>query len=179
VPEELCIATSSDLVIDGANGVCADARHGAGEPLSAFTVAPLAALVLIAALLFSPKVARTYRAAGLGVLLALAALPGGYAVLFERADRPSAVADSTAPIAALHEAIRDFATASRGPCVVESACLACDPIARLALIDRGCAPGSEVVLHADALRAGCQVEGTLLRCGHRDAEDGSREERSP
>lgn len=178
MPEELCIATSSDLVIDGANGVCADTRHAAGQPLSASTVAPLVVLVVIAAVLSSRKVARAHRAAGLGVLLALAALPGGYALLFERADRPSNLAAATAPIAALHEAIRDFPAVPHvphgphGTCTVESACLACEPIARLALIDRGCAPEQEIVLHADALRAGCRVEGARLRCGHAAEERG-------
>lgn len=167
--EDPCIASSADLVIDGANGICADTRDHAGEPLSAATALPLLVLVAIAALLFSRPLASTYRRVALGVVLGLAVLPGAYAMLVQRADRPLAVADSTAPIARLHEAIRDFATVPRGTCAVESTCLACEPIARLALIDRGCAPGTEIVLHADALRVGCRVEGARLRCGSSDA----------
>jgi hypothetical protein len=165
-----CIATTADLVIDGANGVCADARDAAGTPLTLAEVAPFVGLALLAAAILWLRAHKRVPIAALGLMLGAAALPGAYAALFWRADRPAAVVASLAPVDALHDAIRDFATEHGCAELVRSECLACEPIARLALVDRRCDRPAPIELYGDALEVGCQSDGVRLRCGRPPAE---------
>lgn len=168
-----CIATTAELVIDGANGVCADARDGAGAPLTFAELAPVLGLMVLGAVMLWLRKRRRAPIAALGLMLAAAALPGTYAALAWRADRPAEVRASVAPIERLHDGIRAFADEHDCAELVRSECLACEPIARLALVDRRCNFPAPIEIHADALEAGCIDEGGRLRCGNAPAGDGA------
>lgn len=105
------------------------------------------------------------RRAGWGVFL-LAALPGWALVLTARADAPARLGASAATLRTFTGALEAHAAAHGGCIEVVSRCEACDPIVRYA---RGpasrCAHPGRVLLGADALEAGCIVEGDTLRCG--------------
>lgn len=160
-----CIPRTAELIIDGANGVCAHSRSAAGETLTVGELAPFVGLAWLAAAVLALKARQVRRTAALVALLGAAALPGAYAALMWRADRPAAVAESVAPIAALHDELRRFATEHHCAELVRSECLACEPIARLALVDRRCAHPAPIELRSDALEAGCiELEGRLV-CG--------------
>lgn len=160
-----CIPSTAELIIDGANGVCAHSRGAAGQRLTAGELLPFAGLALLGAVVLARKAGHAHRVWALIALLSAAALPGAYAALRWRADRPTAVAASLAPIASLHDELRRFATQHHCAELVRSECLACEPIARLALVDRRCAHPAPIELHADALETGCvELQGRLV-CG--------------
>jgi hypothetical protein len=160
-----CLVTSDALVIDGANGVCRDARIGRPIAGIASSAALVIASLLAALVLTRVRLPTRARAWGALVLAAVASLPGWYALATTRADAPLAVAHAAAEIAALHDAIR--AHAARRGCaeIRESTCVACEPIARLALSGLTCERPATIVLRDDALGGDCVVHEEALICG--------------
>jgi len=157
-----CVATVDALVLDGANGVCRDARLGARDE-SAWRAGALALAVLVAlAILVAPR----KRALVVGLAFALA-LPGFVAMTTLRADRPTEVARSAASIAALHGAIRAFAVRHGCARVTLSECVGCEPIARLALAGLACERPAAIELHEGTLERGCEERDAALVCGAR------------
>ena len=156
-----CVASVDALVLDGANGVCRDARLGPRDEV-AWRGGALALAVLIAlAILVRARHARVVIA---GLALALA-LPGLVAMATERADRPAQVTRSAAQIAALHGSLRAFATRNGCARVSVARCLTCEPIARLALTGLSCDGGAAIELREGALERGCEERGATLVCG--------------
>jgi hypothetical protein len=157
-----CLATTDALVIDGANGICLDRRIGSAEAGSTSAAALLAASVLAALVLLRLE-ARTRTRAALAVG-SLAALPGWYA-LATRADAPQTVGRTSAEIAALHDALRDHAQRHGCARVRDHACVACEPIARLALSGLACERAAEIDLREGALGGRCVAQEDALFCG--------------
>lgn len=170
--ENECITSTDALVIDGANGVCRGVRANAGGPLGIDVVLSLV-LVALAALVMKVRNAGARRWIVRALVVAVA-LPGAHALLALRADRPTAIYEHAARITALHDAVRSHATEHGCAVVVHDACLACRPIAVLALVDRQCSDPAPIELHEDALETGCEATGARLVCGHapRGALDG-------
>jgi hypothetical protein len=160
-----CLVTSDALVIDGANGVCPDARIGQANAGLASFVALLIASLLAALVLTRVRLPARARAMGLFALATLASLPGWYALATTRADAPHAVAHTSAEIAALHDALRDFALRRGCAEVRENTCVACEPIARLALSGITCERAATIVLRDDALGGHCIEHADALICG--------------
>jgi hypothetical protein len=171
--ENECITTTEALVIDGANGVCRDVRRDAGEPLG-FEVLPALGMLAVAVWALRSVRLAARRWLVMAAIVAGAALPGWNALLWVRADRPTTIYAHAARVAALHDAVRSHATEHGCAEVVHDECLACRPIALLALVDRRCAEPAPIELHADALESGCEASGARLVCGHppRGALDG-------
>ncbi len=158
-----CLVTTDALVIDGANGVCRDARLGEASASRAL------AWLLLAALVFAgwraKGITSRRRAALVAVTALLAAAPGYLALARSRADAPSRVAQSAEEIRDLERSMRRFARA-HGCAVVEGdACAACAPIERLALSGLSCASPAAIELRADALHGACVERGARLVCG--------------
>lgn len=154
-----CLTTTDALLIDGANGVC-DLRRASGEPLGAAFFGWVALLLVGLVLLRTPRLR-----SGLFVGLAIAALPGAYAMAFLRADRPSVVQATAAEIARLHDTVRAFGAQHSCAVITRDDCLACQPVVALARIDQSCASPASIDVHADALATGCTAHGALLVCG--------------
>jgi hypothetical protein len=164
-----CLVTTEAVVVDGANGICRDSRLRSHVSGAAAAVA-LVALVAGLAWFSRERVSLTLRRAALVLTLAIASIPGLYAVLAVRADRPAEVDRSARRIARTEDEIRAFAAAHRCAWIRTQSGSAAVPIARLAITGYGpSAPGCEtpapIDLFADALEGGCtDVDGTL-RCG--------------
>jgi hypothetical protein len=139
-----CLVTSDALVIDGANGVCPDARIGQANAGLASFVALLIASLLAALVLTRVRLPARARAMGLFALATLASLPGWYA---------------------LHDALRDFALRRGCAEVRENTCVACEPIARLALSGITCERAATIVLRDGALGGHCIEHADALICG--------------
>lgn len=164
-----CLVTTEAIVVDGANGICRDARlrsHVSGAAAAIVVVALVAAMAWFT----RERVAISLRRAALVLTMFLAALPGLYSVLAVRADRPAEVDRSARRIARTEEEIRDFAVAHRCAWIRTQSASAALPIARLAITGHGasvagCEEPAPIDLFADALEGGCtEVEGAL-RCG--------------
>lgn len=168
-----CITSTEAMVIDGANGVCRGVRTNAGGPLGT-EVALSLLLVLVAAWALRARLETAPRRWALGVLVGALAVPGLHALFFLRADRPATIYEHAAHIRALHDAVRSYAAERGCAVVVRDECVACRPIALLALIDRECSDPAPVELHEDALEAGCEVSSTRLVCGHASRPSGGR-----
>jgi hypothetical protein len=158
-----CLVTPEALVIDGANGLCAQARLG---PRAVWSGPIVAALVV--ALVVVLLAGRGRRAAGvlLGLVTA-AVVPGWWAQLAVRADRPLAFIDSAQPVRRLTESIEQFVEGA--PCVdvQRNDCVACEPIVRFATAGlRRCPaePARALLLEADALGGRCSRTETRLSC---------------
>jgi len=163
--ENDCITSTEALVIDGANGVCRDVRADAGAPLGLEVWLTLV-LVAVAAVVLRARTAVARRRWIIALMLGAAAIPGTHALLVLRADRPTTIYAHAARIVALHDAVRSYATEHGCAEVVRDACLACRPIALLALVDRRCSDPMPIEFHADALESGCEARGARLVCGH-------------
>ncbi|MBX7194579.1 MAG: hypothetical protein K1X94_21160 [Sandaracinaceae bacterium] len=158
-----CLVTTEALVVDGANGVCRDARVGDASVLRAASWIVGAALVV--AWWRAERLPRRRRVAVVVALATMAALPGWYALLAVRADSPSHVAESARDVHRLHDGLRDFARRHGCAEVTVDACTGCAPIARLALSDLICATPASIELHEDALEVGCLEHEARLVCG--------------
>lgn len=160
-----CLVTPESLLVDGANGVCRDARLGArdGAMLRA------GGLVLAAALIAAWLVARRPGVRGrIALIVALAigaALPGAHALLAQRADRPTEIAATAAATTRLHDEVRAFARRNGCARTTLDRCAACAPVVRLALAGLRCDRPASIELHADALARPCAARGRTLACG--------------
>ena len=160
-------------MIDGANGVCAQARTGA-RSLATLDAAIGLAIVLIAFLALvtrHERYASRLRVCALIVVLALAT-PGWWALVAQRADAPARIGDSARQIDALGISVARFAAVRGCVEVTRDDCVACEPIVRLATAGyRPCAspPSRVVVLAVDAFATPCVGNANLLVCGHSSA----------
>lgn len=164
-----CLVTSESLLVDGANGVCRDARLGSREGGAWRASALLAGALLIAAWLRAPRPSRRTRLAVLAVLALGAAAPGAWALCAVRADRPAHASVAAEGPTRLHDAVRAFASRERCAAVRIDRCESCDPVIRLALAEqaaRGCeGPAAWIELHEDALGGRCVERRRTLACG--------------
>ena len=158
-----CMHSVDAVVIHGANGVCEVPLADGWHP-STLAVLLLALSAVVAALLLA-YVPRA-RAVLVG-LLAIAALPGLYLLLTERADSPARIARTAEAVEDLHDALRDHARATGCAAITEAECEACVPIARLALSAPPCGHPRPIALEAGALGGACAPDGEGLRCGAR------------
>lgn len=157
--EDPCSSGLEALVIGGANGVCRASEHGLAPRTGALVLATLALALAL-------HRARGARATLVIVGLAIAcALPGFSAMIGARADRPTALASSARAVERLHGSMRRFALAHACAEVVVDRCLACEPIARLALAGLVCGRPAPIELHENALAIGCEERGDALVCG--------------
>ena len=157
-----CLVTPDAVVIDGANGVCAEARLGA-RSLAPHAVA--VHLALIAAVVVA-LLGRARWRAGAVVLCAGAALgaaaPGWRALFAQRAD-----ARAGAPVRALLDQLAAFSR-EHGGCVrvARNECVACEAMVHYAHPARArCRERASIELGADALGARCVRTAGGLRCG--------------
>jgi hypothetical protein len=160
-----CLATSDALVIDGANGVCRDPRLGQTSAGLASGVALVLASLVAALALTRARLDPRVRARAALCLAALACLPGWYTIATTRADAPQHLERTASEISALHDALRTFARRRGCAQVRENACVACEPIARLALTGLHCDRPAEVRLHEGALGGRCEERAGALVCG--------------
>lgn len=156
-----CLVTTEALVVDGANGVCRDARLGRDVPVRASVHLALALSIAVLARRASRPSHRRWTALALALV---AALPGWHAVLALRADAPSRVAATAQEIRSLHDTLRAFATRHECARIRRDECVACQPVARLALAGLRCEHPASIDLHADAWRGCIERESTLV-CG--------------
>jgi hypothetical protein len=169
-----CLVTTEALFLDGANGVCGTPRQSAGEgpPALALLTFILVLAVAITVRTRSRLLARRTIVMAT-VALALAALPGLWAILALRADRPTDVATSASRVARAHHAVHAFAREHRGAVLRTQTEISIVPIARLALIGVShggvatSAPPAAIDLFDDTLEDGCRVLGDSLVCGTR------------
>jgi hypothetical protein len=159
-----CLTTTEAVVVDGTNGVCHGTRMDAGQPLDAGALG-VVLLALVSLSWFVGRGASRPRAIAFVATLVLAALPGATSLLFVRADRPRNVRRAGREVAAVHDAVRAFATEHGCAEVVLDDCAACAPIVRLALVDRRCDAPAPIELRADSIESGCAEEDGRLVCG--------------
>lgn len=160
-----CLPTTEAVVVDGMNGVCHGTRMSAGEPLDAGVLGVVLLALVSLAWFVGPRRSSRPRSIAFVATLVLAALPGATSILFVRADRPRNVRRAGREIAAVHDSIRSYATEHGCAEVVATECTACDPIVRLALVDRECEAPAPVELRADSIESGCAEEDGRLTCG--------------
>lgn len=177
-----CLVTTDAIVIDGANGVCHDARIAGGrgrfDSLAVHTALSLAVLAasLIALSLVRRGPARPVRALrGLApiapalVLALVAALPGVWALTYVRADAPHRWPARAARLAQRLDTVVRFAAQHQGCVIAElSACPACDPLVRYAVpVHRARCPRiARITFGRDGLAGACIARGPdALWCG--------------
>jgi hypothetical protein len=165
-----CLVTTEALFLDGANGVCGASRHGAGE------APPALPLLLFCGVLAIAIGARLRTRSGSGplsprslaaaaVCLVLGALPGLFAIVALRADRPTAVATSAFRVARAHDEVHAFAVAHHGAVLRTETEISIVPVARLALAGVPSSPAAPIDLFDDTLEDGCTERGDVLTCG--------------
>ena len=162
-----CLVDTESIAIDGADGVCRAPRLGAARGLGVEALLVLSVAVLAFAWFARPAPARATRFA-LALTLLLGVLPGAYAVLAVRADRPTAVWTSARHITRLHDAVRAYAAREGCGWIRTASCLACVETAELALVGLTCPSDTSahpIDLFSDALESGCAEADGSLRCG--------------
>ena len=168
-----CLVSTESVIIDGANGVCHEARlhahDGPGMPALFALVMMLGAL----SWLVRERISLALRRGLLITALAGASIPGLTALLAVRADAPGSIARSARRIERTHDETRAFAEAHGCAWIRTDTSLAAVPITRLAIVDRRCADPAPIDLFADALETGCtqRTDGSLA-CG--TVDDDSR-----
>lgn len=165
--------TTEAIVVDGANGVCHEPRLEARQPPGAASL--FAALFVVGALSWfaRDRLPVQLRRGLLVLALAVAAVPGVWAIFAVRADAPGQSARSARRIARTHDEIAAFARAHECAWVRTESSIAALPVARLALIGQRCASPAPIDLFADALESGCtENEDGSLSCG--TVDDDSR-----
>ncbi|UJR82714.1 hypothetical protein [Sandaracinus amylolyticus] len=165
VLDAICLDSPEALLLDGANGVCGEARAGAGRAEWLHVGATLVAAVAIAAWLSSRRVPSAIRAPGIVLVALVAAFPGIWALIALRADRPSALRDTARDTIVLHDRMRTFAVDHGCAEARWASCDACMPAARLALAGLQCDAPATIVLGEGALDAHCEERGRSLVCG--------------
>ncbi|AKF04679.1 hypothetical protein [Sandaracinus amylolyticus] len=163
--DETCLDTPAALLLDGANGACGEARLGAGTGHVAHVALVLVVAIGIAAWLVTRRVSSAARRAGVVAIALIGAMPGAYALLALRGDRPTSVRDTARASTALHDRMRAFALRHGCAHVEDDACDECLPAVRLALAGLRCDAPATIVLRAGALDARCEEQGDRLVCG--------------
>ncbi len=159
-----CPSTVEVLVLDGANGICSEARSGAGTGGLAHVGLLCAASVVVGLLVAGARAPRL-RALLLVIAASLASLPGLYALAVERADSPAHTLATARSTRALHDRIRAFAT-QRGCAVLEDrSCQSCFPIRHFALSGLRCDHRGRLELLPGSVGEACVEDGDTLRCG--------------
>lgn len=170
-----CLVTTDAVVIDGANGVCHEARAGAGAAHrgSSFFAASAGLLALVflgAALTRARRGPSRNLAPGLAVVFALVcALPGFHAVFFVRADAPASWPSRAHALQERIETVVSFSERHHN-CVWTDlrACPACDPVMRYAVPvpPAHCARIARINFAADGLAGACvRTDPDTLTCG--------------
>lgn len=160
--------TGQALFIDGANGICRDARLGDASPARALFL--LLAGALVAAWWLGPARIAARRRAWVLVAVGMgAALPGWAAWVALRADGPMRAEHTAAEVTRLGGTLRTFAQARGCAQVRLDHCLTCAPVARLAVAGLRCETPAGLELHEDAWTGPCSVKADALVCG-----DGAR-----
>ena len=158
--------TTESLVVDGANGVCHEPRLDARQPPGTSAVIAIAMMFGAVSWFVRARVSLRLRRALLVGTLALAALPGFWAILTVRADAPSTIARSARRLTRTHDEIRAFAHAHQCAWIRTESSVAAEPIARLAMAGQRCSDPASIDLFADALESGCvETEHGSLACG--------------
>jgi hypothetical protein len=163
-----CLVDLEAVAIDGADGVCRAPRLGAHHGLGPEALVVLVVAVLALGWFVRERASLRARRAALVLTLLLAAIPGAYAVLVVRADRPAAIDADARRIARLHDGVRAYAAGHGCAWLRTESCTACVATAELALVGHTCGNDDDAApidLFTDALTVGCsEVEGAL-RCG--------------
>jgi hypothetical protein len=160
-----CLVTPESLLVDGANGVCRDARLGSREHGALRFGGLLLGAVLIATWLIAKRPSVRTRVT-LVVLLAIgSAIPGGYAILNQRADRPSRAHVTAVASMRLHDIVRSFARTEGCARTTLDRCVSCAPLVRLALAGLRCERPASIELHARAFGGMCKARDRTLVCG--------------
>ncbi len=165
--------TTEAIVVDGANGVCHEPRLEARRPPGAASL--FAALFVVGALSWfsRDRLPLRLRRTLLLSALAIAALPGYWAIFAVRADAPAVSARSARRIQRTHDEIATFARAHGCAWVRTEGSIGALPVARLALVGARCADPAPIDLFADALESGCvETDEGSLACG--TVDDDSR-----
>jgi hypothetical protein len=163
-----CLVDTEAVALDGADGVCRAPRLGAGRGLGPETLLVLVVGLLSLAWFLRERAALPARRIALVLTLVVGAIPGTYAVLTVRADRPGRVDASARALTRLHDQIRAFATARPCAWVRTESCVACVATAQLALVGHTCTgetTEAPIDLFSDALDVGCAEVDGALRCG--------------
>jgi hypothetical protein len=161
-----CLMTTESLVVDGANGVCHEPRLDARQPPGAASLFALAMMLGAISWFVRDKVSLRLRRGILLVTLAVASVPGFWAILTVRADAPRTVDRSARRLTRTHDEVRAFTEAHGCAWIRTEGSIAAEPIARLAMTGLRCANPAAIDLFADALESGCveSVDGSLA-CG--------------
>jgi hypothetical protein len=160
-----CLVTPESLLVDGANGVCRDARLGARDGIVLHAAGLVLGVVVVAAWLVSGRIAARVRVGVIVVVAIASALPGAHALLALRADRPAAVVATAAATQELHDRVRAFARRRGCARTTLDRCASCAPVVRLALAGLRCDAPASIELHEDALGGECRERGRTLVCG--------------
>lgn len=163
-----CLVDAEAVAIDGADGVCRAPRLGAGRGLGPEALFVLAIALLALAWFVRERAPLAARRGALVLTLLLAAVPGGYAVLGVRADRPSAAPGIARKVTRLHDDVRAFASERGCAWLRTRSCIACVETAELALVGHACSgetTQAPIDLFSDALQVGCAEVDGALRCG--------------
>lgn len=160
-----CLVTAETLRLDGANGVCRDARLGARDATAQRAGALVLVVALAAAWLFARRPSPRSRALVLAFAAVLAAAPGFHAILAVRADRPAALAETARASTRLHDVVRGFASRHRCARIDVDHCPDCMPAVRLALAGLRCDAPASIELHEGAFAGACVERGRTLFCG--------------
>lgn len=160
-----CVVTPESLLVDGANGVCRDARLGSREDAALRAGGLLCGAALIAAWLLTRRATVRMRIALVLTLVVAAAIPGAYSMLALRADRPARMHETVASSMRLHDRARAFAIEHGCARVMLDRCASCAPAMRLALAGLRCARPASIELHERAFDGACEVRGRTLVCG--------------
>ncbi|MFO0686463.1 MAG: hypothetical protein U0234_30645 [Sandaracinus sp.] len=175
-----CLMTTEALVVDGANGVCHEPRLEARRPPGAASLFALFFVVGALSWFARDRMPVGLRRGLLVLALAVAALPGFWALLSVRADAPSLSARSARRLARTHDEIAAFATEHECAWVRTEGSIAALPVARFALVGHRCAHPAPIDLFADALESGCtEAEDGSLACGTVDDDSRLPEQRLP
>lgn len=153
-----CLEEAELLIVHGANHICQSTGPWLGGALGAVAAAAL----VLGVVRRSPRVLILFAAlAGAG------ALPGLYAIVGRRADRPGAFGRTGELVESRLQTFASFA--SRHACVdiVDLACTSCQPIAQMSFeaCDGRTEGAGQAMLGVGGLTAPCVTQGALLRCG--------------
>lgn len=175
-----CLMTTESLVVDGANGVCHEPRLDARQPPGMASLVALAMAIGAISWFVREKVSLRLRRGLLFATLAVAALPGFWAILTVRADAPRAIDRSARRLTRMHDEIRAFARTHECAWIRTESSVAAEPIARLAMAGLRCDDPAAIDLFADALEMGCteQANGSLS-CGTIDDDSRLPEQALP
>lgn len=175
-----CLLTTESIVVDGANGVCHEPRLEARRPPGMASLFALAVMVGAMSWFLRTRLPLRLRRGLLLGTLALASLPGFWAVLAVRADAPRTVDRSARRITRTHDEVRRFGREHGCAWIRTESALAAGPIARLALGGLRCADPAPIDLFADTFESGCvEREDGSLACGTIDDDSRLPEQALP